>query len=286
MNKLPANFNLNEPFETSDYQPPPPATPSTPRNNNSSSNNHNMSKDHNENNASLNLSRSLSSFGSPEIEFDGGKIKIVKDKAKSRKGSAPSFGSSSTSNIYGSLSSKTSTFYVTDSVDVDSGIFTVNDKSTSSPDNSNLNLSTNSNSSSVNSDLKRRSIAGINSSGSRPNDPPPPPPPPMEQRQRRSGATSWYTECELFKPEIIHTETEDSVTGDEKTDKTSSSWYTESGLYQTSNTSVARLVEAVIVSFISQLIHLMSVSARVAVLAFQLAANAVRVAMKIRTACS
>lgn len=211
INKLPANFNLNEPFDQSDYQRPK----------------------ENESNSSPNLSKSMSNFNSPEYEADFAKSKNDKSfKSKFRKGNTPSVGSSSTSNIYGSLSSKNSTFYVTDSLDVDSGIFAVNEKSTSSPDNSNLNLSSNSHTS-VNCDPKRRSIVSINSS--RPNDPPPPPP--SESASRNRGSTSWYAECGLFKNEDIH-EGEQII--DEKNGKTTASWYTESGLYQTSNNSVAR----------------------------------------------
>lgn len=219
INKLPTNFTLNEPYDhQSEYQ--------TPR----------INEKENESISSPNLSKSMSNFNSPENEADFQATKNKNEKglkSKFRKGSAPSYGSASTSNIYGSLSSKNSTFYVTDSLDVDSGIFAVNEKSTSSPDNSNLNLSANS-SSSVSSDLKRRSIASI--SGSRPNDPPPPPP--SETRSRRIGSTSWYAECGLFKNEDIHDE--EHVEDGEKTGKTAASWYTESGLYQTSNNSVAR----------------------------------------------
>lgn len=217
INKIPANFNLNETFDqSSEYQ---------------ALRTDSKSKDKN---SSPNLSKSLSGLNSPDEES------MLKDKndksykSKFRKSGSPSLGSASTSNIYGSLSSKNSTFYVTDSLDVDSGIFSVNEKSSSSPGNSNLNLSSNSNST-INCDPKRRSIASINS-GSRPNDPPPPPPsePPTPSR----GSTSWYTECGLFKNEDIHLMEQ---TKDEKSGK--SSWYTESGLYQTSNNSVARLVE-------------------------------------------
>lgn len=218
INKLPTNFSLNEPFDHSEYQ--------TPR----------IGTKESESNSSPNLSKSMSNFNAP-----GSDLKSDKSlKTKLRKASAPSMGSSSTSNIYGALSNKNSTFYVTDSHDVDSGIFAVNEKSTSSPDNSNLNLSSNS-SSSVNCDLKRRSIASINSSSSRPNDPPPPPPSETASRTRRIGTTSWYAECGLFKNEDIHDEEHHHILSDEKGEKTSTaSWYTESGLYQTSNNSVAR----------------------------------------------
>lgn len=203
INKLPTNFNLNDPFEHSGE---------------------------NENNSSPNLSKSLSNFNSPNADAVDKNDRNIKNMF--RKGSSPSITSSSTSNIYGALSNKTSTFYVTDSVDVDSGIFAVNEKSTSSPDNSNLNLSSVANSSSTSSscDMKRRSIASITSAnGSRPNEPPPAPP------TRRSGSTSWYAECGLFNHEEEHNH--DDM---EKNEKNANSWYTESGLYQTSNTSVAR----------------------------------------------
>lgn len=227
INKLPTNFSLNEPFEHSEYQ--------TPR----------IDAKENESNSSPMLSKSMSNFES-DVDLTSTKGKNEKSlKSKSRKGSAPSFGSSSTSNIYGSLASKNSTFYVTDTTDLDSGIFAV-DKSTSSPDNSNLNLSSNSqqnlssnSSSSITCDLKRRSIAAINTS--RPSTAPPPPPSETSGKARRIGATSWYAECGLFKNEDMHDEEHIHIGGDDKNEKsTPSSWYTESGLYQTSNNSVAR----------------------------------------------
>ncbi|CRL00131.1 CLUMA_CG013410, isoform A [Clunio marinus] len=219
INKLPTNFSLDHPFDHSEYQ----------RTSQSSL------KESESNSSPNNLSKSMSNFNSVEneAEFQCSKNKNEKSlKSKFRKGSAPSFSSSSTSNIYGSLASKNSTFYVTDSLDVDSGIFAVNEKSTSSPDNSNLNLNSNS-TSNVNCDLKRRSIAAINTS--RPNDPPPPPP--SESASRSRGSTSWYAECGLFKNEDVHLDEEH--VGDEKHEKVSASWYSDSGLYQTSSNSVA-----------------------------------------------
>lgn len=212
INKLPTNFSLNEPFEPPDYQA------------------QSGSKE-NDSNSSPNLSKSMSSFNSPESEVEFSKNKNDKSfKSKFLKSGSPSIGSASTSNIYGSLSSKNSTFYVTDSLDVDSGIFSVNEKSASSPENSNLNLS-----SALTNDLKRRSIASISSS--RPNDPPPPPPSETTSRNRGSTSSqSWYAECGLFKNGNVQSE----QTGDEKNGKSTASWYTESGLYQTSNNSVAR----------------------------------------------
>lgn len=207
INKLPTNFNLND--TESDYQ--------TSR----------LGKGNNENNSSLNLSENV------DVEFQNQKNNKSNFTSKFRKSSAPSLSSSSTSNIYGSLASKNSTFYVTDSVDVDSGIFAVNEKSTSSPDNSNLNLSSASNSSNnITCDPKRRSIASI--STSRPKDSPPPPPP--SDKIRRSGTSSWYAECGLFKSGSGNNVPDN----DEKGEKIITSWYHESGLYHTSNNSVAR----------------------------------------------
>jgi neuronal guanine nucleotide exchange factor len=209
INKLPTNFNLND-SEGDHYQ--------TPK----------MGKGNNENNSSLNLSEN-------DIEFRNQKNNKSSFTSKFRKSSAPSLSSSSTSNIYGSLTSKNSTFYVTDSLDVDSGIFAVNEKSTSSPDNSNLNLNSSSNSNNnISCDPKRRSIASI--STSRPKDSPPPPPPSSE-KARRSGSSSWYAECGLFKSGSGSSVGQGS---DEKGEKIITSWYQESGLYQTSNNSVAR----------------------------------------------
>lgn len=209
INKLPTNFSLNE--SESDYH-----QTSKPAN-----------KGNNENHSSLNLSENV------DVEFLNQKNNKSSFTSKFRKSSAPSLSSSSTSNIYGSLASKKSTFYVTDSVDVDSGIFAVNEKSTSSPDNSNLNLSSTSNSKDITCDPKRRSIASLSSS--RPKDSPPPPP---SEKARRSGSSSWYAECGLFK-----SGSGSNIQGgvaDEKGEKIITSWYQESGLYQTSNNSVAR----------------------------------------------
>lgn len=209
INKLPT-FILNDQYDNSDYHTS------------------NGSKENNEHNSSLNkLSNQAGEFDN-DVEYQNQKNN-KSFKAKFRKSSSPSIGSSSTSNIYSALSSKTSTFYVTDSLDVDSGIFAVNEKSTNSPDNSNLNLNSTSNTN-ISCDPKRRSIASIGMS--RPIEKPPAPP---SERVRRIGTTSWYAECGLFKS--------GSEPGDEneKCEKvTMTSWYHESGLYQTSNNSVAR----------------------------------------------
>ena len=251
INKVPNNFNLNDQYGSScDYQ-----SQST------------SAMKHNKNGieSSPTLSQSMSNFSSlinnsandddaaAAAQLHTHKSKDGKSfKSKFRKGSAPNMSSSSasTSNIYGSLSSKTSTFYVTDSVDVDSGIFAVNDKSTSLSDNSTINTTT----SPIHpgNDMKRRSIALVNTS--RPNNPPPPPPlygqtaispttnsseKKMQKSSRKYGTTtSWYAECGLFKPDSI--QDEENAKNDKSEKTTTSSWYADTGLYQTSGNSVAR----------------------------------------------
>lgn len=246
INKVPNNLNLNDPYANADYQSSVPATK--------------QNKSGIE--SSPILSQSMSNFSSlinnSTNDDDGNaqqqsKLKDSKSfKSKFRKGSAPNMNSSSasTSNIYGSLSSKTSTFYVSDSVDVDSGIFAVNEKSTSLSDNSTINATI----SPIypSNDMKRRSIALVNTS--RPNNPPPPPPlygqtaispttngseKKMQKSSRKYGTTtSWYAECGLFKPDSIQDE---EIAKNEKSEKTAtSSWYADTGLYQTSGNSVAR----------------------------------------------
>ncbi len=232
INKVPNNFNLNETFENNEFQPPAsaPIIESSPT-----------------------LSQSMSNFSALNVPATDENMLRKKSKGsksfknKFRKSSAPTFStltSSSTSNIYSSLSTKKSTFYVTDSVDVDSGIFAGCEKTTSSPDNSNLNLTASSTileKKSPNVDLKRRSIAAINTS--RPNNPPPPPPQngidKKVSKSKKLGSTSWYTECGLFKSETMQDEDIIKNGRGEKTVSTTS-WYAETGLYQTSGNSVAR----------------------------------------------
>lgn len=217
INRMPRNFSLKEPYETATYQ------------------------DENQM-SSPNLTQSINSFTSPVNQ-----VAVVSKsfKTKFRKSFTPLIGSSSTSNIYGALSSKNSTFYVTETTEVDSGIFSVNDKPTSSPNNSSLNLSSNS-SATVSCDNKRRSIStGISSPTCRPNDPPPPPPSEKphiseaslfsSESSELNGSASCYSECGLFR----NVEMKLNVPNcDTRNSKSTSSWYTESGLYQTSNNSL------------------------------------------------
>lgn len=164
-------------------------------------------------------------------------------KSKLRKSfateSSLSIGSSST---YGS---SRSTFYISDSVDVDSGIFAGNDqgtcqKTTNQDSKSNSNstekvnkleevILRNENRKSFSPDSSRR-----RSSSTRPNNPPPPPPSIVleKSKDKKKSTTSWYAECGVFKP--------DNFNGDHRGSKRdkSTSWYAEAGLYQTSGESV------------------------------------------------
>jgi hypothetical protein len=253
INKLPTNFSLTEPFEDFTYQ----STKTTSGENDASPQN-NKSDTLNDNDVEFLNQKNNKSF-----------------KTRFRKSSAPTT-SSSTSNIYGSLSSKNSTFYVTDSIDVDSGIFALHEKTTNSPNNSNSNLNTT-------YDMKRRSIAAI--PNSRPKDSPPPPP------VRRSGATSWYAECGLFRLENGHDEeniNNNNSSSREKSEKLATSWYQESGLYQTSNNSVARyvcvhIIPHLIIIIINNKLFFPVLAVKVA---FRQEVNAVHVATIIPIACS
>lgn len=95
--------------------------------------------------------------------------------------------------------------------------------------------------------------------GMRPHEPPPPPPPPadgevaMRVKNRNTASTFWYAECGVFKNGTSLNEEHASlmngnVTSSGKRDSqsqhsligmSSTSWYAEAGLYQTSGESVA-----------------------------------------------
>lgn len=157
--------------------------------------------------------------------------------------------SDSSLNIGSSFNGSRSTFYVTDSLDVDSGIFNGSEPNSSS---SNLNVA------SVGKDTpspqklvvhktpdadRRKSVNG-GSPASRPTIPPPPPPSSAAVgdrkflKNRKLGATSWYAECGLFKADSLK---QASLENELKNkERSTTSWYAEAGLYQTSDVSVAR----------------------------------------------
>lgn len=144
----------------------------------------------------------------------------------------------------GTLSSARSTFYISDSVDVDSGIFEKNPSSDTnlSPAASNeqcddtqkiatINRKTKKNHDSP--ELNRRKTT----LGVRPNIPPPPPPIDKKVQKKRTPSTSWYAECGVFKSN----NNDELMLKDGRGERsnTTSSWYAEAGLYQTSGASVA-----------------------------------------------
>lgn len=142
-----------------------------------------------------------------------------------------------------------STFYVNDSPDMDSGIFTGSDKTLKMEESGSLATLMNKdasftdlvneiktrnarNSSTSVEDVRRRSIAT-----SRPLSPPPAPPVIMKgDGNGGQGAvksprkTSWYDECGVFKA--------DHAKELEKKTLSMTNWYADSGLYQTSGDSV------------------------------------------------
>lgn len=194
--------------------------------------------------------------------------KLTRNKSKSGKSFKSKFRkslASESSNYLSSPSSNTpdsvngntrnSTFYISDSVDVDSGIFTSSDK-VANPDDS--------------TDASQRSVPAIeiqaapevpirrskrlisspelnrrkSSLGIRPNNPPPPPPPPGEKKSKskRFGTTSWYAECGVFKADQLIEQSVDAtpkMTAKKERNTSSSSWYADAGLYQTSGASEA-----------------------------------------------
>uniref|UniRef100_A0A336MZU7 CSON011407 protein n=1 Tax=Culicoides sonorensis TaxID=179676 RepID=A0A336MZU7_CULSO len=213
--------------------------------------------------ASPNGTRDGSNKQLPEIpDFSRKKSKSGRSfKSKLRK----SFATDSSLSISGSNSStygsSRSTFYISDSVDVDSGIFADSNQrpvTTNGINGTNGHHETNSNKSNSNEKVNKMGDEVIlrnenrksfspdsgrrRSSSTRPNIPPPPPPPLIHingnekdlksRNSKKLGTTSWYAECGVFKPESFNGDHRNS-----KRDK-STSWYAEAGLYQTSGESV------------------------------------------------
>lgn len=149
-----------------------------------------------------------------------------------------------------SFGNSQSTFYISDSVDVDSGVFTNGDKIQSSEDVNQLNHNADLNKLLIEKDLSqnRKSTNSIgspecgirkNSISSRPMVPPPPPPLNIDKKTakpKRLGSTSWYAECGVFKADTLKDNSPEKVKHERLN---SSSWYAEAGLYQTSDISVA-----------------------------------------------
>lgn len=189
-------------------------------------------------------------------------------KSKFRK----SLGPDTSINFGSSFNGNRSTFYISDSIDVDSGIFTSSlDKVLADQQNlpvSSTNLQSNTSDSiqiDNGSDISVASIKNANSMldtkilpdisrrksslGVRPNNPPPPPPFDKSMyKTKRLGTTSWYAECGVFKAgTLIESNGTESIghvgpmvgRPNRKERKSTSSWYADAGLYQTSSASVA-----------------------------------------------
>lgn len=191
---------------------------------------------------------------SPFLEYNGTTPAVVpmprkKKGAKSFKSKLRRSLVPDTSNL-SAFNTNRSTFYISDSVDVDSGIFTGSDKTLKAEDSvSSLKLETSmvdlvneiksrnlkNTTTSSTEDVRRRSM----STSSRPLSPPPPPPTLMTQtsmdkkiqKPKRFGTTSWYDECGVFK-EVKEVEKKNSQ-------QSMTNWYADAGLYQTSGDSVA-----------------------------------------------
>ncbi|XP_055611034.1 uncharacterized protein LOC129757763 [Uranotaenia lowii] len=209
--------------------------------------------------ADKSLLASISNSDSSNVSTFRKKSKTGKSlRSKLRK----SLQSESSLNLGSSFNGSRSTFYVTDSLDVDSGIFNGNEPNSSS---SNLNVA------SVGPDQKdcpspqpkttpdadrRKSAGGITCPASRPTNPPPPPPPANGStpagsgdkkflKNRKLGATSWYAECGVFKSETLHQQAcFENELKNHKERGGNTSWYAEVGLYQTSGASVASSSES------------------------------------------
>ncbi|XP_058464720.1 uncharacterized protein LOC131438610 [Malaya genurostris] len=190
---------------------------------------------------------------------DSSNVSTFRKKSKSGKSLRSklrkSLQSDSSLNIGSSFNGSRSTFYVTDSLDVDSGIFNGSEPNSSS---SNLNVSTTGEKDPTvvlsppkvnhkNPDSDRRKSAN-GSPASRPTNPPPPPPAnaPASDRKylknRKLGATSWYAECGVFKSESLKQASLDCELKNKE--RSTTSWYAEVGLYQTSGASVASSSES------------------------------------------
>lgn len=144
-----------------------------------------------------------------------------------------SSGADSNINLGSSFNGKRSTFYVSNTIDVDSGVFTGppdgNCSQTNGTDGHSVEESSN-NSTRLSADYEQRSPA------LRPNNPPPPPPP-RAGRNKQPNVSSWYAECGVFKANSLNSESK--ATNKAIRNGNIASWYAEAGLYQTSGASVA-----------------------------------------------
>ncbi|GAB0098227.1 LOW QUALITY PROTEIN: rho guanine nucleotide exchange factor 16 [Sergentomyia squamirostris] len=161
-------------------------------------------------------------------------VKVARKKSKSGKSFKSKLrrslvSSESTLNIGSSFNGTRSTFYISDSVDMDSGIFTGSDR-TLKTDESMMNQSQNSIQEGGKDNRRKSTPCG------RPLNPPPPPPASsaVDRKKITSSTTSWYAECGVFKSDTLKLE---SKSRDKKlnSNRSTTSWYAEAGLYQTTS---------------------------------------------------
>lgn len=180
--------------------------------------------------------------------------KISESKKNRKSGSSfrynfrRSLGGDSNMNLGSSFNGKRSTFYVSNSIDVDSGVFTSPcEKTGDGPNAATSNFTNGTGGSTLVEDqpshADRLSAEIIQKANSlRPNNPPPPPPPDRKcPHPKRLGASSWYAECGVFKANSMTNGDSSKYAHKQHRNGSgnSASWYAEAGLYQTSGASVA-----------------------------------------------
>lgn len=143
-------------------------------------------------------------------------------------------------NLGSSFNGKRSTFYVSNGVDGDSGIFNGPCDSNGNGNGNGINgTETNVDESGQNS-RRLSTDLGPKINGSRPHIPPPPPPPDRKgSNAKRAGASSWYAECGVFKANSMQNGDGTKYVNKAIRNGNAGSWYAEAGLYQTSGASVA-----------------------------------------------
>lgn len=194
---------------------------------------------------------------------------LTRKKSKSEKSLKSKFrksmGHDSSLNLGTSFNGTRSTFYISDSADIDSGVFT-NSGLLTPPKGSEPNLASpvesSFNSSRLSTAVSPEVTQRKSSLTIRPNIPPPPPPidrksmpnpvvpsATASSNNKRLGTTSWYAECGVFKLDALKETSQldgagsvisnGTISQQHKDGGSSPSWYADAGLYQTSGASVA-----------------------------------------------
>lgn len=155
-----------------------------------------------------------------------------------------SSGAEQNMNLGSSFNGKRSTFYVSNAIDADSGVFTGPGDNNIPPNGNDCDVN-NGSDDGLNNGTSRLSLESDQklSNSPRPINPPPPPPPLPPDRKgshaKRSGASSWYAECGVFKANTMGNGDATKYSHKAGRNGNAASWYAEAGLYQTSGASVA-----------------------------------------------